>query len=157
MPVADSATFHHTCFLVRDIEAAAKQLAQSLGVTWNLWTIEPSRAWLRGREVSMAFRVAIAELGGSNMELITPVSGENIYAEDLETRGEGFHHTCFAYDNMAALVHAREELTRQGCACVQRGELGDAGAFDYFEVPGVDGLFELLFLSGLPDPEMTVS
>ncbi len=157
MPVSDSATFHHTCFLVRDIEASAQLLAKSLDVTWNLWTIEPSRAWLHGREVSMTFRVAIAEVGGSNMELITPISGESLYLQDLATRGEGFHHTCFAYDSMQALEHAREELTRQGCTCEQRGEIGGAGAFDYFRVPGLDGLFELLYLSALPEPEMCIS
>lgn len=48
MPIPAPAALHHTCFLVRDLEATAQQLADSLGVAaFEVRTIVP--AWTRTR------------------------------------------------------------------------------------------------------------
>ena len=90
MGVADSGTLHHTCFVVNDLEKSAKALAESLSVKWNLWTIEPTDTTVHGREVPFSFRVAIAQVGDSNYELIAPHSGQSIYAEHLKS----YEYTC---------------------------------------------------------------
>ena len=38
----------------------------------------------------------------------------------------------------------------------QSGDLGEAGEFCYFHMPENDAALELLYLSQLPPPEMTI-
>lgn len=156
MGVGDNGTLHHTCFVVRDLEATARTLASSLGVSWGIWTIEPERCTVRGEEVPYSFRVALAPVGDSRLELIAPLSGESVYGEHLEARGEGFHHTCIAYPTREAMRAARDELDGQGWEMVQSGDLGNAGEFYYYEIPQTNALLELLYLAELPPPEQTI-
>jgi hypothetical protein len=51
---------------------------------------------------------------------------------------------------------ARDELADQGRVMIQSGALGDAGEFYYFYVPENDSALELLYLTELPPPEMTI-
>jgi len=156
MGVADSGSLHHTCFVVNDIERVARTLADSLSIQWGLWTIEPEYCTVHGSELPFSFRVAIAEVGDSNLELIQPLEGRSVYVEHLEEKGEGFHHTCLIYPSREALRAAKEELAGQGREMTQSGNLGDAGEFCYFHVAEADSALELLFLSQLPPPEMTI-
>lgn len=52
---------------------------------------------MHGRNVPFSLRIAIAPIRSSNYELIEPVSGDSVYVEHLQSKGEGFHHTCIAY------------------------------------------------------------
>ncbi len=156
MSIGDSGSLHHTCFIVRDIEATARTLAASLGVTWNVWTIEPRNCTVHGEEVPYSFRLAIAPVGDSNLELIAPVSGESVYVEHLRTRGEGFHHTCIAFTSLAAMHQARTDLERQDWKIIQSGQLGDDSEFYYFQIPDTDSVLELLYLDELPPPEAVI-
>ena len=155
MGVADSGTLHHTCFVVHDVEKSARAMADLMG-PWNVWLIEPAEGTVRGRKVDYSFRVALAEVGDSNFELLSPVSGDTVYVEHLESHGEGFHHTCVAYPSAEAYDAAKVELTGRGRELVQSGSLGELGEFCYFDVPEMGGLFELLYLTGLPEPEKTI-
>ena len=157
MGIIDGATLHHTCFVVHDVEKAARSLAGSLGIgPWGIWTIEPSECTVRGRPVPYAFRVAIAEVGASRYELIEPAGGDSVYVEHLRARGEGFHHTCIAYETQEAMRQARAELARQGRRMIQSGTVGAAGEFCYFEIEETGEVLELLFLRELPPPETTI-
>ena len=156
MAVGDTGTLHHTCFVVRDLETTARTLAASLGVTWSLWTIEPEGCTVNGKEVPFSFRVAIAPVGDSNLELITPLAGDSVYVEHLESKGEGFHHTCIAYGSREAVREARDDLASQEWLMIQSGDLGETGEFYYFQIPQTDAVLELLYLKELPPPEKTI-
>lgn len=153
------AALHHTCFLVRDLEAAARALKESLGIgPWNVWTIEPAEAWVRGVVSPFSFRVALCTVGGGTYELITPHQGTSVYDEHLEQRGEGFHHTCVAYPTIEAVREAKAELLRQGREVIQEGSSGDAFDFAYFDYPEIGSAIEILFLDieQLPPPELVI-
>lgn len=157
MAVVDSAALHHTCFVVRDLEATATPLAKSLGISWNVWTLEPDEATLHGRPVRFSFKVALGQVGDSIYELIQPAAGESAYVEHLATKGEGFHHTCFAYSSLEAMRRAKDDLQRQGREMIQLGSGGDLYEFCYFMMPEMGGALELLYLGGeLPPPEQTI-
>ena len=156
MGAVETGTLHHTCFVVRDLETTARMLADSLGVSWGVWTITPGACTVHGRDVPYSFRVAVAQAGGANFELIEPAGGESVYVEHLAEKGEGFHHTCLIYPDREALRAAKEELLDQGRALIQTGEIGDAGEFCYFEMPEMNGALELLCLAELPPPELTI-
>lgn len=158
MGIGDSGTLHHTCFVVHDLDKAAKKLSHDLSIgPWHVWTIEPEDCTVHGRAVPFSFRVALAEVGSSSYELIEPGVGESVYVEHLRTVGEGFHHTCIAYESRATMQAAKAELAAQGRPMVQSGSLGDAGEFCYFRIEETGALLELLYLSGLPEPEMTIT
>jgi hypothetical protein len=156
MGVADTGTLHHTCFVVNDIEKAAEALAASLSVKWNLWTIEPIASTVHGREVPFSFRVALAQVGDSSLELIAPLSGESAYAEHLKSKGEGFHHTCIAYASREAMQEAKDELLKQDREMIQSASLGELGEFCYFDITETGAFLELLYLKELPPPETTI-
>ena len=158
MGVADGGTLHHTCFVVHDVEKAAKALAISLSIKpWKVWTIEPVETTVRGKAVPFSFRVALAQVGGSNYELISPHSGKSVYVEHLKSHGEGFHHTCIAYGTLEAMQAARDELSTQGRELIQSGSLGELGEFCYFDIPETGAVLELLYLKELPPPEKTIT
>jgi hypothetical protein len=121
-----------------------------------VWTIEPEVCLVHGKDVPFSFRVALAPVGASNFELIEPHTGDSVYLEHLNSKGEGFHHACVIYDTLKAMQVAKEELLTQGREMVQFGGLGEVGEFGYFAIPETDTLLEVLYLSELPPPEMTI-
>ena len=150
---------HHTCFVVRDLEGAARQMANSLGIgPWNIWTITPVECLVHGQPSPFSFRVALATVGGGTFELVTPHSGRSVLEEHLEEHGEGFHHTCLVYPSMDAVREAKAELRRQGREPVQEGSAGDVFDFGYYHFPEIGSLVELLYLDAtkLPPPEAVI-
>jgi hypothetical protein len=158
MATAASGTLHHTCFLVHDVDGAAARLADSVGIgPWHVWTITPEEATLRGRPIAFSFRVALAEHGGTNYELIAPISGDSVYVEHLRTRGEGFHHTCHIFPTREAMRSAKAALLAQGRELIQSASLGELGEFCYIDLPETGAVLELLYLQGLPPPERAIT
>jgi hypothetical protein len=157
MKVTESGTLHHTCFVVRDVEKTAAALAKSGIGPWGLWTIEPERTTVRGRDAPCSFRIGFAAVGNSNFELLAPLDGESIFVDHLQTNGESFHHTCIAYSSREAMREAKAELARQGREIVQTSEMGELGELCYFDIPEIGLLLELLYVSELPPPEKTIT
>ena len=156
MTITESATLHHTCYVVHDVEKTAAALAESGIGPWNVWTIEPGATTVRGRDVPFSFSVAFASVGSSNFELLAPGTGESIYVDHLETNGEGFHHTCIAYSSREAMQETKAELISQGREVVQSADLGELGEFCYFHIAEIGSLLEILYLTELPPPEKTI-
>ena len=156
MPVSNSATLHHTSILVRNLELSAAKLAKTLSVSWNIWTITPDHCFVHGKPSPFSFKAAFAQVGGANLELISPSSGNSVYDEHLELNGEGYHHTCFAYQDLETMQAAKKELQEQGCKMIQHGYTEGVFEFCYFELTEPSMLLELLYLKELPPPEKTI-
>lgn len=156
MGVGDSGSLHHTCWVVNDLEAVAHSLADSLSIQWGVWTIAPDDCTVNGEDTPYTFRLAVAQVGDSNLELIEPLEGHSVYVEHLANKGDGFHHTCLMYPSRETLLAARDELTDQGRVMIQSGALGDAGEFYYFYMPETDDALEVLYLDELPPPELII-
>ena len=154
-PVSPQA-LHHTAFVVRDLEATARSLSSSLGIgPWQVRTIRPAFARLRGVDSPFSFRVALATVGGSTFELVSPLSGHGLAAEFLAEHGNGFHHTCLSYPSLAALRAAKASLVAEGRMLLQEAGAGDAFEFAYFDLPELGSVLELLYLdpSQMPPPD----
>jgi catechol 2,3-dioxygenase-like lactoylglutathione lyase family enzyme len=159
MTLPTTATLQHTGFLVRDLEAAAQRLSDTLGIgPWNVWTIAPAVCMVRGKPSAFTFRAALATVGSGVLELITPHTGRSVYDDYLEQHGDGFHHTCLAYPTMDAVRAAKAELRRQGREILQEGSAGDVFDFAYVDFPEIGSLVELLYLdvTKLPPPEAVI-
>ena len=159
MAVPAPLALHHTCFVVRDLEATAQRLSDSLGIgPWNVWTIHTDGK-VHGQSSSFSFRVALTTVGGGTFELITPHSGRSVLQEGLDEHGESFHHTCLMYSSIEAVRAAKAELVRQGRELVQEGSGGDVFDFGYFRFPEIGSLVEVLYLdpTKLPAPEAVIT
>jgi catechol 2,3-dioxygenase-like lactoylglutathione lyase family enzyme len=143
------AAFHHTSFLVRDLEGTARALSASLGIgPWTLFTIVPTAAKVRGREQPFSFRVALCAPGGGSFELVTPRSGPSVYDEFLERHGDGFHHICLAYPTLEEVRAAKAALLAEGRELLQEASDGDRFEFAYFAFPELGSAVEVLYLDG---------
>ena len=159
MPPPIPTALHHTCFIVRDLEATARRLSESLGIgPWTISLLEPTRSRVHGKESPFTFRVALATVGGGIFELVTPASGRSVYDEHLEKHGEGFHHVCMTYPSLEAVREAKVELLRQGREMIQEAGSGDLFEFAYFLFPEIGSAVEVLYLdpSRMPPPEATL-
>jgi hypothetical protein len=157
MAPPESGVFHHTCFLVHDVDATAARLRESAGIgPWHVWTITPDEATVHGKAASYTFRVALAEHGGASYELLAPVSGHSVFVEHLAAHGEGFHHTCHFYATREAFLGARAALLGQGREMIQSGSRENTFDFCYFAMPETGSVLELLYLKGLPPPEKAI-
>jgi catechol 2,3-dioxygenase-like lactoylglutathione lyase family enzyme len=155
--LVSNATLHHTCFLVNDLEKSVNALVKSISLTFNTWTIKPERCMVKGKYSQFSFRVAMAQIGDASIELISPLSGDSIYNEYLLKNGEGFHHICFAYEDLKSMQSAKSELLNKGYNMIQHAKTDGAFEFGYFSLPGANILLELLYLNGLPEPEKIYS
>jgi hypothetical protein len=153
------AALHHACFLVHDVERAARALSASLGIgPWNVWTIVPAASSVHGRPSPFTFRVALTAVGGAHFELVSPASGTSVFDEHLARHGEGFHHTCLVYPTLSAVRAAKAALLAEGREMIQEASAGDVFDFGYFVYPEIGSVVEVLFLdpAGLPPPEAVI-
>lgn len=76
-------------------------------------------------------RVAMANIGDIQIELLQPLYGLGTHMEFLRQRGEGIHHVSFGtVDNYDEAVSA---LQQQGVGIEMQGKLGGAIAFSYMD------------------------
>jgi methylmalonyl-CoA/ethylmalonyl-CoA epimerase len=71
-----------------------------------------------GQPGNFTARLAFAEIGAVELELIQPLEGESIWADFLRERGPGIHHVRFNTDDMDSLV---EYLAQNGVGVAQAG------------------------------------
>jgi methylmalonyl-CoA/ethylmalonyl-CoA epimerase len=94
---------HHIGIAVRDLDAALDEYRRQ-------YKVEPVH-----REVveSQGVEEAMIAIGGSHIQLLTPLSSDSPVGKFLEARGEGMHHVAFAVaDIEAALDHLQAEGIR---------------------------------------------
>jgi methylmalonyl-CoA/ethylmalonyl-CoA epimerase len=94
----------------------------------------------RGKPQEYRMRLALAQAGSMVIELIQPLSGNNIYVEHLDRKGEGLHHVGVFVPSFDRAV---AEAQQQGFSVLQSGrgygKLGDGG-FAYLDTEATLGL-----------------
>ncbi|MBM3910567.1 MAG: methylmalonyl-CoA epimerase [Thaumarchaeota archaeon] len=104
----------HVAIAVNNVESAAKEYQQVLGVdSIEFETVE-----------SEGVRVAIIPLDNGRIELMEPINDSSPIKKFLEKRGEGLHHVALETDNIE-----REVERMQGCGIQFLGKIrsGSAG------------------------------
>lgn len=106
---------HHTAIAVRDLDEA-------LGTLSRLFAVEPLT-----REViaDQGVEEAMVPLGGSYLQLLTPLGTDTPVGRFLERRGPGLHHIAIQVTDLdAALAH----LAAAGAELIDREpRIGGAG------------------------------
>jgi hypothetical protein len=73
--------------VVKDCDAAVKKYSDDYDMI------------IEGKPVEYAMRLALADIGGVQWELIEPKDDKSIYASFLKEHGEGLHHVAFGVED----------------------------------------------------------
>ena len=100
--------------VVRDLDAAMRTYVHEYGIgPWNVYEFNPdnvSDMHARGEPVAWSWRLALAQVGQVQWELVEPLDGESIYAQFLADHGPGVHHVgvgVASYDDTLAELAGR--------------------------------------------------
>lgn len=108
----------HVNILVKDIQKTASVISETLGIgPWLNWDYTAQKGETSSGE---PFKIngAWARLGPIILELIAPVSGNSVWSQALDDRGEALHHLCFMVPNWEETV---AELQAKGCKLLDSG------------------------------------
>jgi methylmalonyl-CoA/ethylmalonyl-CoA epimerase len=86
----------HIAVAVQDMKAAVDDFEAKLGMKCDRIEDVPDEK----------AQVAFFDLGGSHLELITPLMQESPLARSLAQRGEGLHHICLEVEDIEKTVKA---------------------------------------------------
>ncbi len=108
-----------------DIESLAHRWAEDMGVgPFFFMEQEFANSKYRGRATPCRFKVAIAQAGAVQIELIQPLTDEpSAYRETVEPGQTALHHMCIASKDFAGDVAYFNAL---GYETVQEGSVGGA-------------------------------
>jgi hypothetical protein len=146
--------------VVRDLEAAMRTYVHDYGIgPWEIYEFDPGNvADMRedGEPVERSWRLAIAQVGRVQWELIEPLDEESVYARFLAEQGGGLHHVGVAVPDFDETV---AEQARRGNGVLLGGEYKGI-RFAYLDTVGDIGLVTEIF-SGAPgadqQPDATYS
>ena len=110
-------SFGHIGLVVKDLDATVESWSSQLGI--GPWTI---------RDVGDN-KLAFATLGSVQYELIEPVKEKTLWADFLDTEGEGLHHICV---RVADVDDAVAKLVAEGGEVMVR----TPGTFAYVNTGG---------------------
>ena len=128
--------------VVRDREKAIQQIRSILGIgPFRLLNLDQPEAIVHGKRTPCEAKLAFAQAGPIEIELIEPGEGESIWSEFLRVKGEGVQHLgIFVPDLDKELARFME----MGIGALQSGE-GEHVRFAYLGTAGIVGVvIELL-------------
>jgi hypothetical protein len=143
-----------TGLVVTDLQRSMEAYWKLLGIgPWKIYTYAPPmlrEATVRGKRVDYAMRVAHAQAGPTQLELIQPLKGPSIYVEHLQARGEGLHHIQSRVENIEEVLAAFERL---GIGVLMSGKFGE-GEFYYLDTEPILGVvYEIFRRKSRPAPD----
>lgn len=104
----------HIAIAVNDVESAAKQYQQALGVDKIIYeTVE-----------SEGVKLAIIKLENGRIELMQPTRDDSPIKKFLEKKGEGLHHMALATENIESEYQRMEGCGIQFLGKIRNGSEG---------------------------------
>jgi len=132
--------------VVKDLESVAKNYWDILGIgPWAIYKWEAPLVYDRkyhGRTVWAREKIALAQVGDVQLELVQPVEGPSIYRDWLDEVGEGLHHMNFLVDDVDEAV---EMLAMEGFPSMQSGRFEpreQKGAYNYIDIKPLRAIWE---------------
>ncbi|MDR3657056.1 MAG: VOC family protein [Mycobacterium sp.] len=126
-------------WVTSDMDATETALTGLLGV--RKWVqipdvhFAPQTCSYRGKPADFVATISLSYLGDMQLELITPVRGENIYSDFLRESGPGLHHICIEAQTPERFDAALREAAEQGAPVVQQGLMPGGLQFAYVSAP----------------------
>ena len=137
-------TINQVALVVEDLDEAVRRYWERFGIgPWRIYTYQApllKQMTYRGRPHVYRMRLALAQMGDVMIELIQPLSDENVYVEHLRQKGPGLHHIGVVVPSVDDAVGDAE---RSGFRVLQSGRghgLRGDGAFAYMDTEDVLGM-----------------
>jgi catechol 2,3-dioxygenase-like lactoylglutathione lyase family enzyme len=128
---------HQVGVVVRDLEKTVAFLtALGLGPFVRRTAHHPA-ATVRGRKSSYEVRLALAQQGAVQLELIEYQQGETIQKDFLDAKGEGLHHILFRVRDLDATI---EKFARKGITVLQQDRFVGGGGLAYMDTGAIGGI-----------------
>jgi catechol 2,3-dioxygenase-like lactoylglutathione lyase family enzyme len=145
------------CIVVRDLQKTIEHYWVDFGVgPWKIYEFEEPllrETTIKGKAANYRMRLALCQMDNIFLELIQPLSGQTIYKEFLEEKGEGLHHFGFFVDDLDQGVRNFE---LNGIGTIQTGRF-QKGGFAYLDTQEKFGtVFELIERSKPPHPPIRI-
>ena len=148
-PVIKITYLDQVCMVVNDLEKSMASLWETFGIgPWDVYVRDPESAsdgesirdmTYYGKPARFGYKMASThdKLGGMYIELIQPVSGDNIYRDFLRENGEGIQHLGWhVVETEAAFFDTWKRLEKDGFPCMLSGRLYHT-RFAYFDTTRV--------------------
>ncbi len=122
-------------WVTRDLAATEAVLTALLGA--KKWVrmpgvhFSPEACTYRGQPADFVADISLSYAGDTQLELIAPVSGPNIYTEFLEQCGPGLHHICIEVGDAAHFDAAVRDAERDDLPVVMAGTMPGGMRFAY--------------------------
>ncbi|MEM7034633.1 MAG: VOC family protein [Chloroflexota bacterium] len=123
--------------IVEDLDKAVEMYWSMLGIgPWHIYTYQKpllTTMTYRGKPADYKMRLALADVGPLQIELIEVLDDNTVYAEFVKEHGYGLHHFGVLVDDMDA---AKAEAEAAGLTITQDGGghgLDDDGGFAYLD------------------------
>ena len=85
-----------TAFVTHDIEATAQEWVDIHGIgPWFIYTVDIPDTKYGEQLIPLKARMALAQSGSQQIELIEPSENPSIYTEFIDAGKEGIHHICY--------------------------------------------------------------
>ncbi|MDR3557797.1 MAG: VOC family protein [Syntrophobacteraceae bacterium] len=135
--------------VVKDLESVAQNYWNILGIgPWAVFNWEAPLVYerkYRGEAAWAREKIALAQVGDVQLELVQPVDGPSIYADWIKGHGEGLHHMNFLVDDVDRTA---EILEKEGFKSLQSGKFGPPekrGAYNYFDIKPLRSIWEPVY------------
>ena len=131
--------------IVHDLEASMRTYVEDYGIgPWAIYefntdTVQDMKA--DGQPLESSWRLALANVGQVQWELVQPLDDRSTYAEFLATKGEGVHHIGVAVPNFD---EALARTAKQGREVVLGGKYNGV-TFAYLPTGGDLGVLTEIF------------
>jgi catechol 2,3-dioxygenase-like lactoylglutathione lyase family enzyme len=122
-----------------DLDATETALTGLLGV--RKWVripdvhFAPDTCSYLGKPADFVASISLSYLGDMQLELISPVRGENIYSDFLRESGPGLHHICVEAPSPQEFDAAVSDAADHSAAVVQQGVMPGGLQFAYVSAP----------------------
>jgi methylmalonyl-CoA/ethylmalonyl-CoA epimerase len=113
--ILQGSTIDQIGMVVVDARQAAETLHRVFGlgpfrlIEWPIEGVDPEATY-HGAPGSFRIRVAFAQVGAMQLELVEPVEGASIWSEFLQSHGPGLHHVRIAVPDFEQAASALEAL-----------------------------------------------
>jgi methylmalonyl-CoA/ethylmalonyl-CoA epimerase len=131
--------------VVIDLEKTKEFYSSTFGIGhWRVTEMDYPEIMVHGRKSSYKLRIANADLGGIDLELVQPLSGTSLYSEFRDQGREGLHHLTFDFFTREEMEQAITDLKQEGIEVIQGIASGTGDSFAYLNTDKIGGtIFKL--------------
>jgi len=134
----------HVAIAVKDAEKVAQNYWNILGIgPWDIVTFRPPHLYdrrYRGKPVYYVVKIAYAQVGPVQMELLETLEGHTLYDDFLAEHGEGVQHLGYTIVGAGGVEKQIGIMAQKGFPTILSMHFGDNGSCAYFDTVSALGV-----------------